>query len=651
MNNQWMKVIVSFWLCIGILQVIYPNQSLADKLPIEAYSQLPSVEKFRISPSGNKIVYIRNTIEKGVSFIVMIDIANNEKRVLGMTDNRGEFFKWLRWVNDDIILGSVSIKTHRKGKLYQETRLNKYYADGKKKAGNAYSPIIYKWARSEWRPTDQDNIIDWLSDDPEHVIFQMKIHDVSYPSVFKLNVQDGSIKLIKRANNKINDWMTDRQHNVRLGISGDYKNKKTKILINNLLKDKWEILWEYKMNSINSIHPKGFDLDGNKLYFTKYHDGRLALFIKDLTTLKETLVFSDPQYDVTGRLIHSPKTRGVVGIYHHHLPTGRYYLDPVYKEEQKRIDAILTKTNNYQVSTSDDLNTYIVYSDAHNIPGTYYLGKKKQNTMMKLFPTYPNLTPEHMVGSKKVTYTARDGTDIEAYLSVPKGIDKPIATVIYPHGGPASRDYGVFDVWSEYFVNLGYAVLRPNFRGSSGYGYEFSMAQNKSWGKEMQDDITDGVRWLVDNKITDPDNVCIYGASYGGYAALMGAVKTPDLFKCAISYAGVSDLVYLKNKYRQTDAYKLVKDQLGEDEEAMKNYSPIFRVDEIQIPVLLMHGTDDNVVRVEHSRLMVEALEKASKDYKYIEFPDEYHGLLVQVNRTKAFQEVGNFLDKYLTNH
>lgn len=623
--------------------------TFASKLPVEAFSQIPSVENFRLSPSGKKIVYIRNTLEKGVSFIVMIDMTTGDKRVLGMTDNHGEHFLWLRWANEDIVLGGVSLSTRRKGQRLIETRLYKFYVDGKRKSETVYSPRIFKLSRKKWEPLYQDNVIDWLPEDHDHVLISMIIHSDDYPSVFKLNVNDGSVKTIQREKLEVYSWMTDQQHNVRLGQSLDYERPKIrKIWLKDLKKDDWTLAWEYQYNSIDIIHPKGFDLDGNILYFTKYHKGKLALFTKNLTSQEETLLYSDPVYDVLGGLIYSPKTHDVVGFNHESLPSGRYFFDQDYQDSENAINNTLKATKNYLVSTSDDLNTYVIYADASDIPGTYYLGNKKEKSLSKLFSTYPNLDPKLMAGSKKVRYTTRDGTEIEAYLSIPQGVSKPIATVIHPHGGPGSKDFGWFDAWTEFLINRGYAVLRPNFRGSTGYGYEFSQARNAAWGMAMQDDITDGVKWLIDNKITDPEKVCIFGASYGGYAALMGAIKTPDLFKCAISFAGVTDLVALRNEYRRTRFYKIAKDELGDNDSEMKKNSPRYRVNEIKIPILLLHGEKDKIVEIEHSQWMVSELEAAKKTYKFVELADGAHNLWIQENRTSVFKEVGEFLDKYL---
>ena len=550
--------------------------------------------------------------------------------------------------NEEIVLAGVEVKTNRNGTRYQETRLFKFYVDGKTQSKSVYSGRIFKISRRKWKPLYQDNVIDWLPDDLDHVLVQMNIHERRYPSVFKLNVIDGSVQSIKKSTRQIQSWMTDQQHIVRLGYSFDDKYTTQKIWIKNIKEDDWEVVWEFDVDSITSVYPKGFSLDGNILYFTKYRNDKLALFTKNLKTKVETLVYEDTKYDINGALIYSPKTHDVVGFYHAELPTGRYYLDKDYQKEQNSIDSILKDTTNVIVSTSENLDTYILYSDSSDKPGTYYLGQKKKNSLSKLFSTFPELENRQNVGSKLVIYKARDGLDIEAYLSMPKNQNQPIATVIFPHGGPGARDYIDFDQWTEFLVNRGYAVLRPNFRGSEGYGFEFSEAQKSSWGMAMQDDITDSVKWLVDNKITDPKNVCIFGASYGGYAALMGAVKTPDLFKCAISFAGVTDLVALRNTYRRTSIYQKAKRRFGSDETVMTHNSPRYRTADIKIPILLLHGEVDKVVDVEHSQWMAENLKRDKKEFKYVELPDGSHHMSIQSNRTTVFKEIEIFLAEHL---
>ncbi len=238
---------------------------------------------------------------------------------------------------------------------------------------------------------------------------------------------------------------------------------------------------------------------------------------------------------------------------------------------------------------------------------------------------------------------------IEGYLTVPEGSkDKPLPTIIFPHGGPGVRDYAGFDYWTAALVNESYAVLRPNFRGSSGYGYDFANAANKGWGLEMQDDITDGTKWLIENGVADPDRVCIVGASYGGYATAMALVKEPDLYRCGVSFAGVMDLKRLVQHYRNFVNSRLVKNQIGDDCDDLKERSPYYRVEEIKAPLLLVHGEDDRVVDVVQSPEMFDEMKDEDKQVEYIELVNSTHYLTIQRNRSALFDAMTKFLRDHL---
>ena len=211
-----------------------------------------------------------------------------------------------------------------------------------------------------------------------------------------------------------------------------------------------------------------------------------------------------------------------------------------------------------------------------------------------------------------------------------------------------TRDYGGFNYWAEFFASKGIAVLQPNFRGSSGYGREFAEEAVQKFGLTMQDDLTDAAKWLIEKKIADPERIAIAGASYGGYAALMGAVKTPDLFRCAISFAGIGDLSALLKSSQGYMNYGVARKQLGTDKKQLKAVSPIYHVEKIKIPILLGHGNEDRTVPVNQSRDMAEKLKKEKKVYTYVELDKGDHSLSLQKNRHRFFMAMDRFLDKYL---
>jgi dipeptidyl aminopeptidase/acylaminoacyl peptidase len=251
---------------------------------------------------------------------------------------------------------------------------------------------------------------------------------------------------------------------------------------------------------------------------------------------------------------------------------------------------------------------------------------------------------------QRVRYKARDGLEIEAFLTLPKGRpEKKLPTLMFPHGGPIARDSEAFDYWSQFFASKGYAVLQMNFRGSAGQGYSHMKAGLQKWGKEMQDDIEDGARYLIDQGIADPAKIAIVGASYGGYAALMGTVRTPDFYKCAISFAGVSDVYELVRDSRAFWLnYNVVDEQIGRDRKHLEEISPINYVDKIKVPILLIHGESDRQVKPFHSEEMHKKLQKAGKPVEFVSLPDEDHYLSMERNRIDTFKAMDRFLDKCL---
>jgi len=307
---------------------------------------------------------------------------------------------------------------------------------------------------------------------------------------------------------------------------------------------------------------------------------------------------------------------------------------------------------NHIVSSDRNETRHIIYSRSPIHPGTYYLRAGEEGTLTKISDTYPELDPTNLVGKRPVTYTARDGLAIRGYLTLPKGErEGPLPAVIFPHGGPGTRDYLTFDLWTEFLASRGYAVLQMNFRGSAGYGNKFYQAGLKGWGLEMQDDITDGTKWLIEQGIADADRICILGASYGGYASLMGAVKTPNLYRCAVSFAGVSDLRMLLHHSWKFTTKAFVKAQIGDPGKGRKRLiatSPVRQVERVEIPILIAHGDRDRVVLIQQSEAMVKALKKKGKDYEYLRLTHGDHNLSLQENRTLFFERLEAFLGKHL---
>jgi len=308
--------------------------------------------------------------------------------------------------------------------------------------------------------------------------------------------------------------------------------------------------------------------------------------------------------------------------------------------------------NIIDMNKNEDVMLVYTYSDRSR--GTYYLYDKTNDTIAKLADDSPWINENEMSEQKPVQYTSRDGLVINGYLSLPIGVEpKNLPFVVHPHGGPWVRDYWGYDPEVQFLTNRGYAVFQMNYRGSVGYGRRFWESSFKQWGKTMQDDITDGVRWLINEGIADPKRIAIYGASYGGYAVLAGLTFTPEVYCCGVDYVGVSNLfTFMKSIPEYWKPYlEMLYEMVGNpeiDKTLMEAASPIFHVDKIKAPLLIAQGRMDPRVNVNESDQMVEALRKRGIDVPYIVKDNEGHGFNNEENRFDFYEAMEKFLEKHL---
>ncbi|GGF63812.1 alpha/beta hydrolase family protein [Alteromonas lipolytica] len=630
--------------------VFFLLPAFGEPQPVDVFARLPQFYSVAMSPDGKRIAMERNSASEDLAALMTLDLATGKAYYLLKADNRQVKINWYHWANNEDLLVSARYEVSEGGQKFFKTRLYKMKYDSQ---GETPEQVI------DWRhikryqndagyvPQFQDDIIDYLPDDPDNILMAIDISRPFEKSVFKVSLKSRKIQRLIKGKKRIRDWITDRQGNVRIGIALDYETGDRQIFLRDE-DDNYEELYAFNVSTDKPVYVAGFALDPNILYIKKYLNQFKALYKLDLTTREETLVYADDSYDVDGGLIYSPKTRDAIGVKHSNAPGGRYYWDDRYAPLQKGLDKLFKGKHNYLRGFSTNEDIYLLYSESDTSPGRYYIGNQKEVTINFLFDQYPDINTDVLAEHNLITFTARDKAEIEGYLTLPKQGQAPYPTVIFPHGGPSGREYDGFDYWTAYFTSRGYAVLRPNFRGSSGYGFSFSESQMQNWGMAMQDDVVDGTQWMIDQGYADKNRICIVGASYGGFAALAATVKSPDMYQCAVSFAGVSDLDRLVRRARGFLNSKLVQKQIGEDSDDRDRRSPINYVEKIKTPILLVHGEEDRVVHVEQSRMMAGELEDEDKSFRYVELPMGNHHLSIQSNRVKFFQEMDKFLAEYL---
>jgi acetyl esterase/lipase len=309
------------------------------------------------------------------------------------------------------------------------------------------------------------------------------------------------------------------------------------------------------------------------------------------------------------------------------------------------------------VDYTPDFKQFIASVETSSEPKKFYLLDTTKPSLSLMGPSMPSLSNVAMGNVKATTFKSRDGVDIPVYVTTPPGHTdaKNAPTIIFPHGGPASRDEPRFDWWAQFMASRGYVVIQPQFRGSTGFGAEFEEAGERQWGKRMQDDVSDAVAWAVKEGMTDARRTCIVGASYGGYAALAGATMTPDLYICAVSVAGVSDLPQMMREERadaggrRSSTVNYWANHIGSDDRAaMEAASPRRLAGDVRAPILLIHGKDDTVVKFNQSRTMANALRAANKPFKLVELAGEDHWLSRGSTRLQMLREIDAFLAENL---
>jgi dipeptidyl aminopeptidase/acylaminoacyl peptidase len=375
-------------------------------------------------------------------------------------------------------------------------------------------------------------------------------------------------------------------------------------------------------------------------YYEMSPDGRLS------APLLASGLNAEPLFD--------PETFRHAGFSHYDGWSHPVYFDPASQTIQTRAQAAVEGYRMSIVGRARDPNKVIVYTEGDDDAGSYYFIDFATGKTITIGSKYPQIPTEWIAAKTAIRYKAADGLDIEAYLTLPPGKSaKSLPLVVLPHGGPQARDGLEVDTEAQAYASLGYAVLQPNFRGSSGYGLKFVKAGYGEWGRKMQTDLSDGVRELVRQGMVDPARVCIVGASYGGYAALAGATLDTGIYKCAVDVAGISDCRALLDSERPAGAeetepasYRYLKRFLG-DPSRLDEISPIRHVDKVSIPILIVHGRDDTVVPFSQSGNMAAALKAAGKDVTFIPYDHEDHWETNEAARTDMMKTISAFIQKH----
>ncbi|MDJ0570655.1 MAG: S9 family peptidase [Pleurocapsa sp. MO_192.B19] len=445
------------------------------------------------------------------------------------------------------------------------------------------------------------------------------------------------------------DWTTDAQFKVLAALAttpdGGYD-----LLYREATDQPWQTLRHWSTEEEGN--PRGFSKDGKILYISASHDANAArLLALDLATKQETVIAEDSQYDVSSVIIH-PTERHIQAVAFVKDKLEWQIIDPSIEQDMEAIASVRSGEIHPVSGDLADRKWLIAYVTDDG-PVYYYVYDRDSKSTTLLFSNRPELEELPLVSMQPVSYQTRDGLTIHGYLTVPQGKDAPYPTVMLVHGGPWVRDIWGYDPQAQWLANRGYAVLQPNFRGSTGYGKAFLNAGNRQWAAAMHDDLIDGVNWLVKEGIADENKIAIMGGSYGGYATLVGLTFTPEVFACGVDIVGPSNIITLMQSIPPywKPLMAMFQHRVGNletEKEFLKSRSPLFFVDNIQKPLLIGQGANDPRVKEAESEQIVDVMRQTGKPVEYVLYTDEGHGFARPENRLHFYALAEEFLAKHL---
>lgn len=498
----------------------------------------------------------------------------------------------------------------------------------------------------------QAHVIERNKHFPNELLIGLNKDNPQVHDVYHLDLTSGELAMVAQNPGNIIGWVADAQFKVR-GALAAMPEGGSELLARADEDADWKTLLTWNADDMLTSAPLSFSLDGQFLYLEDSRSVNASRLVKmNIATGDTTVVAADPQYDV-GRVMIHPDTYEIQAVAFNKDRVEWIVLDESIRLDFDNIREI--HRGDFAISSRDDADTtWVAVFTVDNGPVPFYTYDRKNQAAAFLFDNQPALSNYTLATMEPITFTARDGLTVHGYLTLPPGRGRThLPMVLDVHGGPWARDAWGYNPEAQWFANRGYACLQVNYRGSSGYGKEFLNAGNKEWGGKMHNDLVDGVHWAIDQGIADAKKVAIYGGSYGGFAALVGATFTPDLFCCAVDIVGPSNLITF---IRTIPPYwaplvQVFHQRVGNpdtEEEFLRARSPLFKVDQIKIPMLIAQGANDPRVKQAESEQIVEAMKSKGIDFAYMLFPDEGHGFAKPENRLRFYAAAEKFLAKHL---
>ena len=633
------------------LLIFFPTTLLAAEPSIKDFARFPQFEQIAISPTGE---YVAATLQKddGEPLVAFLNI-DNLSFISSLEFKPTEVPGKLTWLNDERVGLPLF---HTTGSIDFPYSVGDYFATN----------INGKNKRKIWGVLNQRGIminpsisvmkiLNLMPEDPKTVLVEEQIYENGkklFSKAYQLNVYTGRKNKLATSPIKGAELLADHNQQVRIaiGIEAEKDENILKVFHRDSNKEDWKLLNQFGSGD-GELSPIAFDKNNQTIYALSDTDSLTTAVVKlDLNSQNKPVeLYRNELVDVGDIIISNEAELASVTV----SPDFTYNKNPTNHPVGNwltKLQKLFPQDTVSITSGTKDNSRFIVKVDSATNPGDFYLLDTKSGQIRFLTKSSPWIDPKLMSEVKPVKLTVTDGMEIFGYITTPKAKNKNLPLVVLPHGGPHGvRDYWEYNPEVQLLANKGYAVLQVNFRGSGGYGKKYSVAGYGQWGGKMQDDITDATQWVIEQGIADPKRICIYGGSYGAYAALMGAVKNPDLYQCAIGYAGVYDLPQMFEEGDISDSKKglnYLKSVLGDNAAVLKSRSPVHNVDKLKASLLLVHGGEDVRTPISQLESLTEALDKANYSYETLIKENEGHGFYKLSNREEFFNKLLQFLDK-----
>lgn len=654
---------MSMRLFVGFLMAFSTTSVAAQQLsnPAEAFGQRATVSSVALSPSGNRVIYVgAGPGEETHAYVA--DVGGSAASIVTMTDGDPMELGWCRFVNEERLICSIYAMVNDPRQIYPITRLFAVNDDSSNARTLGQRDNMYRNNRQF-----DGAVIDWLPEDDETVLMSRVyspeayrgatrvVDDAEGLAVVRINTVNGRINRIEPPVRQNTRFLSDGHGTVRIKATASMRGA-TRMVgsarnYDYRLEDsrEWLDLSTYDVLERTGFYPVAVDRELNAVYGFERLDGRDALYRITLDeTLERELIFAHPTVDVS-RLARLGRQRRVIGVGYSEDDNFVQYFDPEYQALAQALNGALPGNPTITfVDSSDDESRLLVRASSDTDPGRYYVFDKAAGSLNEILLARPQLEGVTLATVRSVRYPAADGTMIPGYLTLPPtGNGQNLPAIVMPHGGPESRDVLRFDWLAQFYAHQGYAVLQPNFRGSSGYGDSWLVTNGFQGWETAIGDVNDGARWLVSEGIANGDQLAAVGWSYGGYAALQSGVLEPGLFKAIVAIAPVTDLPALREDSMSFTNGRNVAEYLGSGPHLTAG-SPARHADRITVPVLLFHGDQDINVDVGQSRRMHDRLGDAGGSSELVIFEDLDHGLRDSAVRAQMLERSDAFLREAL---